>query len=594
MTKAILRRLLVFVLMGAATTAMAEDLTFTGGAGTGSLTDKDNWGGTLPGADDQAIVPYLEGFGSFFLGADFTVSSSKWTGWSASTPAVLDLKEKTMNLGTFTLGASSTLVLTNGTFNLTSGKTSFGASSVLYVNKDAVVTFPDTLASGTFTIGKTAKIVVDGGYLCAPMTSGSSYGTGVTFGEYNNGSHLTVINGGTFTFPSTKGRKTMLLYGGSKMTVKDSTFDIGNGNNVTFPMMSGNGGVRVSASNSTFNVYSWNVGGNAQIGVTANKGIYDFVDSTYTSGFTHDPYNYGFRFYKSTSDTLNITRTTFSSSIYTDGTVSGLTVNFNGGTLEGDVLFANNPSSSKYIQRGGKLNGRVQITGKNNEFRVLGGKGGKEHCNYKFDVSGSGHELEFSGGATYWSSQWAENAAVFSIAKGAKDVHTVVSNATWYWEGYVYLTASNDNCVVEFRGATPRIELRTWQKMDNTYQVQFGSSDSELLGHVTALKFVLPSAPYATAPIYGYGNLKPIKFHPNAKIIVEEGDWTIGTDRTKTFYPLAYDAKSFNSEMTAELVASLNANATLPEGAALEYDSAKKVLGVRMPRKKLGMMLIVQ
>lgn len=50
----------------------------------------------------------------------------------------------------------------------------------------------------------------------------------------------------------------------------------------------------------------------------------------------------------------------------------------------------------------------------------------------------------------------------------------------------------------------------------------------------------------------------------------------------------------FNGEMTEELVTALNANATLPEGAALEYDATSKTLGVRMPRKKLGLLLVVQ
>lgn len=59
--------------------------------------------------------------------------------------------------------------------------------------------------------------------------------------------------------------------------------------------------------------------------------------------------------------------------------------------------------------------------------------------------------------------------------------------------------------------------------------------------------------------------------------------------KTTMRVPLIYDNANFNASvnngprMTAERLSMLNANAKLPEGASLYYDSSAKTLGVLIP-----------
>lgn len=557
MTKAILRRMLVSVLMGAATTAMADAINYSDGQ-VHDLTAGD---------------------------ADTTDSIA--------------------------LSAKSTLNLNGGTLTDLTGSIQLSGNSVLSVNNGAnLLRGVDTAAAKTVLVSN-SKLRIDGGTVTVPAGNHNSVGNGTT--HLDSGT-IEVDNGGSFTVSG--GRSSFVLKGASTVLVNNgSTFSLVDGGAPVELLRSwafdGSGSI-VAVTNSTFKFIRCCIAGNNQGNLICTKAKLLFHNSTVTSS-ADNSYNRAFYFYKSTYGcSENLIR--FSGAQSSIGTIgfewaAGGTADMKNNRVEvldipsiGGRILVSAGNSNKYFQRNSIHKPDVfSVGGTSNEIEVEGGKFGNADGG-SLTIGGKDCKVTFKD-CNAWLSVYSKAGTPgvpLKISAGANGSSLVIDNSTLLLKGQVGLVNSNDNCAVVFKGAAPRMTFSVYGTMDAAYAFAVGSSNAALAGKTTALKFVLPTEPYADSVVEN-SMAKPIKIYPNAKFVIDQGDWTIGTDKTKTFYPLLKDnyavgkvAHPFNDEMTAELVASLNANATLPEGAALEYDSAKKVLGVRMPREKLGMMLIVQ
>lgn len=287
-------------------------------------------------------------------------------------------------------------------------------------------------------------------------------------------------------------------------------------------------------------------------------------------------------------------------SVGTSGLARNNTVYLDCGTFIGDVSLGS-AHHNKFVQTGGTYgNGIITLGGQTNEVEILGGAlactATSQQKSLIFSANAVGCNVVFSnctasfksdGDGTTW-------VPVMAFTEGAKDSSVIVQDAaTVDIYGYNQLNTTCEGCAFQFYGATPHLRVKHhW--IVQTYQLELGVDDTAKVGKTVALKYVLPAEPYAVAPLDGSATMCPIKIGTSTKIVVETGDWVIGTDKKKTFYPLVCDNKGFKDEMTSERVATLNANAVLPEGAQLEYDATTKTLGVRMPRVKLGLFLVVE
>lgn len=72
--------------------ATATDIAYTGGGAKGVLTDAANWGGTLPGADDIALVDLSQTGSSVVLDADWAVKGLSFVNGSATSGVWLGRK----------------------------------------------------------------------------------------------------------------------------------------------------------------------------------------------------------------------------------------------------------------------------------------------------------------------------------------------------------------------------------------------------------------------------------------------------------------------------------------------------------------------
>ena len=370
-----------------------------------------------------------------------------------------------------------------------------------------------------------------------------------------------------------------------------------------FALAIGGSGSRIAVTNSTITYYRCWFGGNSQGQLscsgaqflvhnsTAKALIGQGDDSNRPLVFYSSKYNCNDNLFRVTGSMSSV-NLSFST---TGGNTQGNIVELNDGSMTGYVRLTGG-QNNKYVQNSGthtSINA-VMIGGKTNALEVLGGTFGSSNGNgnLTFQAGANGCRAVFADCTAYF--EVYQSSAPLTFGAGAKDCSFTVQNATVSLKGCTALGNCCTNCVIAFKGATPKITLGNWGTVSSGYySMSLGSSSSELDGYTVALEFTLPAEPYASAPLYGNAS-RPVKLHPNTRIVVKQGDWTIGKDKKKTFYPLIYDRNSFDGEMTQELAASLNAHATLPEGFVLEYDDSAKTLGLRAPHKSPGMTLFVR
>lgn len=497
-----------------------------------------------------------------------------------------------------TLSAQSKLNLNGGNLTVSTSSVQLSGGSKLTVKKGAsLLRGTDTAAYHTVHVSD-STLLIDGGTMTAPAGNHNLSGFGTT---HLDGGLLELDNGGSFTVEGAKA--SFVMAGASLVRVLNGSNFILTPGAETVELyrtwaVAGSGGVAVT--NSTFTFPRCCLAGNSggQLACTGsqllfhNSTVKSLADDTYNRSFFLNGGKWGckncvIRFSGSNSSFLSPI------GFQTDGTeVSGNRIEVvDIPSINGQILLTTG-SSNKYSQKNSSHGQSVfKLGGTANEIDIDGGTFGDNGATLTFNADASGCCMTIRNGAEATLSAYKDNSIVFTA--GASNSKVSVENATLTAKGGNDFGRNCPGCAIELKGSAPRISVVNWAVPTTPYVWKLGDDSSELDGKMVALRFVLPSEPYATVPLEANSNL-PIKIYPNAQIVVEKGDWAIGTDKTKTFYPLIKDNKSFNGEMTAELVAALNAHATLPEGAALEYDSTTKTLGVRMPRKKLGLFLVVK
>ena len=501
------------------------------------------------------------------------------------------------------LSNGSQMTLTSGDLyvDAPSSAAVFSGASMLTVASTARLFVTNKATSAqSFWVKGTSKIVVDGGRVRAP-TLGVNGVNGATY----IGGAVDVLNGGQFVVDAAGvgGNAACCISSGSLLVDNGSLFSLTNSSHQYFALAIGGSGSRIAVTNSTITYYRCWFGGNSQGQLscsgaqflvhnsTAKALIGQGDDSNRPLVFYSSKYNCNDNLFRVTGSMSSV-NLSFST---TGGNTQGNIVELNDGSMTGYVRLTGG-QNNKYVQNSGthtSINA-VMIGGKTNALEVLGGTFGSSNGNgnLTFQAGANGCRAVFADCTAYF--EVYQSSAPLTFGAGAKDCSFTVQNATVSLKGCTALGNCCTNCVIAFKGATPKITLGNWGTVSSGYySMSLGSSSSELDGYTVALEFTLPAEPYASAPLYGNAS-RPVKLHPNTRIVVKQGDWTIGKDKKKTFYPLIYDRNSFDGEMTQELAASLNAHATLPEGFVLEYDDSAKTLGLRAPHKSPGMTLFVR
>lgn len=329
----------------------AGNYTFTGGAGTGDLSEALNWDGDrLPNLFDNATVDgKTAGRNDFTRSGVFGVKALSFLNWTNG--MLLDLNNGSISAQTLTIGGAGPVVVSNGTVDV-SGKVKVNASSVMTVAEGATINTPDSVAlDAELLVDKNGKLVIDGGAYNAPCTTGNSYGRGNTFGNQDYGGspgYLEVKNGGSYSVPSV-GRAQVTTFANSKIVVTDdSTFDISKGNNYSFSLGTVQKGNVYAVTNSVFKWFKWRVGYIGTTGVAASNSRFYFHDSMVSSSQPlSDNYNWGVEIQSgSTGNQWLLDGTDNKSSFSTkfDGTKNSITVK--DGEHSGQVLLQNGTGNS--------------------------------------------------------------------------------------------------------------------------------------------------------------------------------------------------------------------------------------------------------
>jgi len=521
-----------------------------------------------------------------------------------------------MHVDSISLSNGSKLVLTDGDLTVDNSEVKAVGSSVLTVKQGARLLCTGSVANGKFAFYNNSKLVIDGGYVRAPSSSQKTHIAGAVNFSYEwiywNPSFLEVHNGGTFEIDATAGGVASMIFANRSSVTVDggSTFKLtpndtwGWADRDYSLQVAQSNGSSFSISDSTFTFFKWVFGGTSSISGNAQCSKVSFANSTVTGNSNA---NTAFTFYGMTENACYGNEIKFTGdqsvakvSVGTGGSYPrDNTVLVEGGTFTGNLSLTTG-YRNRYVQTDGTYgNGVMTLGAHTNEICILGGelkcKATSQQKSLIFNANAVGCNVVFSnctaelrtdGDTVTWTPAMA-------FAEGAKDSAVIVHDATVDLYGYNELNALCEGCAFSFIGTVPHIRVKShW--VTQAYQLVLGVDDTTKVGKTVSLKYALPAEPYAVAPLDGSGAQKPIKIGTSTKIVVDKGEWEIGTDKKKTFYPLVSDKNGFGDLMTAERVAVLNANAVLPEGAQLEYDTTAKVLGVRMPRKTPGLFIVVR
>ena len=519
------------------------------------------------------------------------------------------------------VSAASQFDLKKGELNVTASSAAIQASggSVVKVEKDArLIAKTDATAAQSVLFKGGSKLTIDGGYVRAPCLLWSA--RNVAGGAYFDSGILEIMNGGTFIIDKTGsdptyGMAALGIDNASRVVVDNgSTLSLVNDNNAVFALKTGGTGCSISVTNSTVNYYKWNMGGSGSAQGFSQNGCVNLHNAKLNNSVANRTASltiFGDK-YETKNNLIRITGAdsyvqmsieTGCASVTPAGNAKNNTIELHEGVLDctpGATIGLSlvNGSGNRFLQFGGKMMPTVYyLGGTANAFEISGGTFGvgeaKANSILTFNANAKDCAVTLKGQSASMNLQAYGPGQALAFTEGASGCKFTVDDSTLTVKGEQDFGKNCPNCVITLKGTAPRINITDWSA-PKAFSCKFGDASSDLDGKTVALRFVLPAEPYAAVPVFANSN-KPLKFCPNAKIVVDVGDWVIGTDKKKTFYPLVQDSKmGFSGEMTEELVTALNANATLPEGAALEYDATSKTLGVRMPRKKLGLLLVVQ
>lgn len=552
------------------------------------------------------------------------------------------------HVGSITLSGGSKLNVTAGELNVDTSSIKASDVNTTLTVKEGARLLCEPAAADSVVFQNGASLVIDGGEMIGPATTTQPPTTGaIRLGNNNaystgGGGSLRVTNGGKLTVDrgSVAANSSMLFVSGMGSSVLfdgGSTVTFGDEKNWTYPICMGScSSSMFTVREATFNFTYFRLGGamskkipchdseilfeNAKVsgvsvvifGLANTSGD---VSSGNTLTISGDQSDVSFGYNSSQDDAdAHDNHFVFAGGKYTGGvTLGGYENSFEvtGGVYEGkQQLLLTGGHDNRFVQTGGEtrlqvLNNTtcpVLLGGSNNCIYVLGGSftsgqggtSGFHPPSLTFNSDADGCQAVFSNCVAHLQTYgWYGQSVVFNA--GAKNSAIVVEQ-----DGVLNLYGQNnfggaacENCALEFRGSNPQMRLTFEYWMQPTTRVIFGSDDAAMDGKTVALRFVLPSAPYADAPIHNDNTLSAVKLCANAKIVVKEGSWTKG--KKKLFYPLIYDNKGFNGELDdGQVIASLNAHAELPESAVLEYHATDNVVGVKMPNVPSGLSVLIR
>lgn len=596
----------------------AADYTFTGGAGTGDLSTAGNWGGTLPGTDDNATIDGTSaGRSDFTRSGSFGVGSFSLLNWTSA--MLLDLNDGSISAGTFTAGGAGPVVISNGTLSV-SGKVMVNASSVLTVAKGATMASPTgAVAKGDgLTVDNNGKLVIDGGTYNVPYENAASYTVGNAFGSSGKPGHLEIKNGGSFVAQN-PGRVQVTTFKDSRITVTgNSTFDISKGNNYNYGLITGNGNNVYAVTNSVFKWFKWDIGGNGQIGIGASNGRFTFHNSTVASSILFTDTNFGITF-RNGSGTIATgcqflldgadSKSAFS--VKFDGSGNAITVkdgdhsgpiqlqngSGNSFTLDGAIytngcsVSLNGGTENVFCVKNGTMVSnslKPSFGGVSNRLEISGSIFGARANTLNYAFNGEAFQYKLTDHAEGHIGRYGNNPAM-TFGSAATNMLISIDDSTLVTEGYVDLSAAAlpPGIVFEFRGAAPLWTPLYWDQCRRD-RVTLGAA--EVAGNEDAprFRFVLPETPYVQAPISIESSMlkySGVLLKPTAKLEFDFSE--MGQSLKTRVYPLITGACASFSDysvqpMTQELVDQVAANCNLTEGCSLVYSDSNRTLSLKV------------
>lgn len=318
----------------------------------------------------------------------------------------------------------------------------------------------------------------------------------------------------------------------------------------------------------------------------------------------------------------------------TSGTISGgvtLTGGTNlyvqtGGTASGATTL--NGMANRLELAGGTRTGAVTLNGTNGVFRLSGGlfqaklamngisnlyENASGVSTSMVAVAGLGNTLVIGPGTELYNKNLDSNTQVNGLSfSGATSCTLVISNGTFISRSSLAGASGSKpawwiNCpgsAIEFRGRNPSF---VFPQNGSYYHPMYIGRDTEAypedspLPDPVRLRFVPPADNFAAAPLRNettststQGNYC-IRMCGNAVIEVSDKELPPRSERTsKIRVPLIYCRNSFGGRLgDATRMERLNANAILPEGAKLVYDSSAKTLYCELA-PKYGTMIFIR
>ena len=281
-----------------------------------------------------------------------------------------------------------------------------------------------------------------------------------------------------------------------------------------------------------------------------------------------------------------------SSLLVSSGRQSGM-VNFNGSNHFARVT-------------GGAYTAKISLAGESNSFFIDGGA-----VTGQVSIAGCSNMLAISPGAELYNDVGIDTKVLGLEFASATNCTLVVSNGTFTSRTSLAgasgsVSAWWINCpgsAIEFRGRNPSFVFP--QNGSYWHQMYIGRDteaypESSPLPDPVRLRFIPPVDNFAAAPLRNetttassQGNYC-IRMCGNAVIEVSDKEMPRSARVSKMRVPLIYCRNSFGGRLgNATRMEQLNANAILPEGAKLVYDSSAKTLYCDLPPIR-GTIIIVR
>lgn len=531
--------------------------------------------------------------------------------------------------------ANVTIGITNGTFAVGGDSTFVGENAALMAFKDAVLNFT-AATGGTKSFGlreEGSRFVLDGATFNIAVRNGQCFfGNGATSRPLD--CSWDVWNGGQVVMPSTGSNKNAYRWicgGNNRMTVVDSTLDVGNISaetdrqfqfygawncmlamtNATLKLIKGTTFGFVNATNSTANFCNSTVtSGTAGSGTISLAFADTSVGNTAEFSGTEGEVSFTTVNMNGVGDTLRLANANFSPAVNLGGTsnrlaiaragykVSQITCNdpiapvvaIEGGGVVSNQYLRTTSDFAPYVDGstidvcGGafKLSRFLQLDGSGKTIRVR--DGGSVLIGLEPSATANARNaLRFTSGTTSGCTISIEDNGVF-------ETHTAINRAVGD-----YNWTDCPNTAIVFKGHNPRFNVLV--TMDATYALVLGTSNEDtFLTDPVKLRFEVPAGNYDRAPLWINGDNRPAIIYGNQPIEVAVDPSLVAGTHDRILIPLVHDAKGFSAApLDATRLAKLTAHATIPEKTRFvvvnDAEGNGKTLCLAIPGNK-GLMVI--